>query len=405
MSTLKVDTINTTDGTGNITVSRPLSGSGASLTNLPAANLTGALPAISGAALTNLPAGGDKRNYIIDGSFNHWVIGNVTSFVATAPGNYGHTLWRAERGGATAEANAHKNTTVPTVAQSGYNSGSSMWIDVTTADSGGDAGDKLSLLYNVTGTDYQALHGQQVTFAFWIRSSITGTFYVAFQNSAKDRSLVSPYTISSADTWEYKTITVTLDTSGTWLFTEAGVGLRIIFQMMAGSTHHASAANTWQAGEKTGLSGNGNMFSSNANNIFFAQVGLYLGSTAPTFLGEPITTVRNQVDYYVQRFQYDGAANETIASGYCTDTARSQSIIYFRKEMRALPTGSSSTAGFRFCANACADVATSVSVGAIGRHAAYFQASQSGTSFTAGQGGRLLRDTSDECFLMFDARH
>jgi len=74
VSTLKVDTINTSDGTGNITVSRPLSGSGASLTSLPAGNLTGtvadarisaltaskltgALPAISGASLTNLPAG------------------------------------------------------------------------------------------------------------------------------------------------------------------------------------------------------------------------------------------------------------------------------------------------------------------------------------------------------------
>ena len=55
MSTLKVDTIDTTNSAGNITVSRPLSGSGASLTNLPAANLTGTLPAISGASLTNLP--------------------------------------------------------------------------------------------------------------------------------------------------------------------------------------------------------------------------------------------------------------------------------------------------------------------------------------------------------------
>ena len=47
MSTLKVDTINTSDGTGNITFSRPLSGSGASLTSLPAANLTGSLPALT----------------------------------------------------------------------------------------------------------------------------------------------------------------------------------------------------------------------------------------------------------------------------------------------------------------------------------------------------------------------
>ena len=53
-STIKVDTIDTPDGTGNITVSRPLSGSGASLTSLPAANLTGSLPAISGASLTGV---------------------------------------------------------------------------------------------------------------------------------------------------------------------------------------------------------------------------------------------------------------------------------------------------------------------------------------------------------------
>ena len=57
MSILKVDTIDTTDGSGNITVSRPLSGSGASLTNLPAANLTGTLPAIDGASLTGISTG------------------------------------------------------------------------------------------------------------------------------------------------------------------------------------------------------------------------------------------------------------------------------------------------------------------------------------------------------------
>ena len=43
MSTLRVDTINTRTGTVNITVSRPLSGSGASLTSLPAGNLSGTI--------------------------------------------------------------------------------------------------------------------------------------------------------------------------------------------------------------------------------------------------------------------------------------------------------------------------------------------------------------------------
>ena len=54
MSTIKVNTLTTLDGTGNITLSRPLSGSGASLTSLPAANLTGTLPAIDGSNLTGV---------------------------------------------------------------------------------------------------------------------------------------------------------------------------------------------------------------------------------------------------------------------------------------------------------------------------------------------------------------
>jgi len=47
-STLKVDTITTPDGTGNITVSRPIVAD--------VSNVTGTLPAISGANLTNLNA-------------------------------------------------------------------------------------------------------------------------------------------------------------------------------------------------------------------------------------------------------------------------------------------------------------------------------------------------------------
>ena len=86
MSTLKVDTLDTSNGTGNITLSRPLSGSGASLTSLPAASLTGTiadarfpatLPAASGANLTALNAD------------------NVTGTLAVAKGGTGTTTYTA----------------------------------------------------------------------------------------------------------------------------------------------------------------------------------------------------------------------------------------------------------------------------------------------------------------------
>jgi hypothetical protein len=86
MSTIKVDTITTLDGTGDITVSRPLSGSGASLTNLPAANLTGTLPALSGASLTNLPAANLTGTLpaLSGASLTSLSAGNLTGTVADA---------------------------------------------------------------------------------------------------------------------------------------------------------------------------------------------------------------------------------------------------------------------------------------------------------------------------------
>lgn len=99
-SVLKVSTIDTPDGTGNITVSRPLSGSGASLTSLPAGNLTGSLPAISGASLTNLPAhtgnvafpatqvASADANTLDDYEEGTWTIGQTFSSGSCTVGSY-----------------------------------------------------------------------------------------------------------------------------------------------------------------------------------------------------------------------------------------------------------------------------------------------------------------------------
>ena len=83
-SKIKVDEIETVDGTGNITVNQPLSGSGAGLTSLPAGNLTGTLPAISGASLTGiLPAVGSSGNVLTS---------NGSAWASTAASGGMHTL-------------------------------------------------------------------------------------------------------------------------------------------------------------------------------------------------------------------------------------------------------------------------------------------------------------------------
>ena len=117
-----------------------------------------------------------------------------------------------------------------------------------------------SSAYSVLSTDlfeiYQLIEGlncidlafgtasaSSVTFSFWVRSSLTGTFGGSLANSAGDRAYPFSYTISSANTWEQKSITIAGDTTGTWLTTN-GLGIQVRFGLGSGSTY-TGTANAW----------------------------------------------------------------------------------------------------------------------------------------------------------------
>jgi hypothetical protein len=425
-STIKVTNINTPDGTGNIIVDRPLSGSGASLTNLPAANLTGTLPAISGASLTNLPAanltgtlpaisgasltnlpaGGDKRNFIIDGDFTQWPEGNKTNETTNV---YGPALWRLTHSTSTANMDMTKSTTVPTFAQSSHTSEFSFLVDVgSVADATPSTNDLKLLRYFVTGSDYTYLHSKEVTLAFWVKGSTIGQYGVAFKNSATDRGYITSFNLVAANTWEYKTITITLDTTGTWLFTEADIGLIIEFQFLSGANRLTSSPGSWQAENKFGSSGQVNMMALTTNNIAFSQVGLYIGSTAPTFLGEPISTVQTQVEYYVESFNYDleGSAIVPLGSGVFVSATQLRAHVPFntRKRVPATMTNSSTANQFSIQFGASGSDVSSINgwtqpstVGAV------FMVTH-GPSVSGGEAGNLRCDNSG-AWVLADARH
>jgi hypothetical protein len=72
---------------------------------------------------------------------------------------------------------------------------------------------------NISDLGWGTVNAKTVTLSFWVKSSVTGSMGGAIQNSAQDRSYPFNYTINTANTWEYKTITIAGDTSGTWLVT------------------------------------------------------------------------------------------------------------------------------------------------------------------------------------------
>ena len=83
--------------------------------------------------------------------------------------------------------------------------------------------------YNIADLGFGAAGAQTVTLSFWVRSSLTGTFGGSLTNSGNARSYPFTYTISAANTWEKKTLTVAGDTAGTWNTTNGtGLGVRYV---------------------------------------------------------------------------------------------------------------------------------------------------------------------------------
>jgi hypothetical protein len=89
--------------------------------------------------------------------------------------------------------------------------------------------------FNVDDLEWGTANAKTITLSFWVRSSLTGTFGGALNNAAGTRSYPFSYTISSANTWEQKSVTITGDTTGTWV-TNNGVGVRVCFSLGSGST-------------------------------------------------------------------------------------------------------------------------------------------------------------------------
>lgn len=106
---------------------------------------------------------------------------------------------------------------------------------------------------NIIDLGFGTASAQSVTISFWVKSSLTGSHGAALNNGNEDRSYPFAYTVSSANTWEYKTVTIPGDTSGTWDI-DTTAGMIITFGLGTGTTYQGTA-DAWQAGNKFQPSG------------------------------------------------------------------------------------------------------------------------------------------------------
>jgi hypothetical protein len=141
---------------------------------------------------------------------------------------------------------------------------------------------------NVSDLAWGTASAATITISFWVRSSLTGTFAGVVKNSASSRSYPFTYTISSANTFEQKSVTIAGDTTGTWLTTN-GIGLTVIFSLGTGSTYSGTAG-AWVGSDIWGVTGATNVVGTNGATFYITGVQLEKGSTATSFDYRPYGT-------------------------------------------------------------------------------------------------------------------
>lgn len=122
---------------------------------------------------------------------------------------------------------------------------------------------------------------QTVTVSFWVKASVTGTYPVALTNNDFSRSFVTNYTVSVANTWEYKTVTIAGDTSGTWTV-DTTIGINVMFSLDTGSAYQTTAG-SWQAGNYRGTSSDVHFLANASATWQITGVQLEVGTTATDF--------------------------------------------------------------------------------------------------------------------------
>ena len=197
-----------------------------------------------------------------------------------------------------------QSTTVPTGQGFGY----SLKMDCTTADTSLGADDFLVVqqvteAQNLQYLKYGTSSAESITMSFWVRSNKTGTYSIWLFADDNSKTISAPYTISSADTWEKKTITFAGDTASS-ITNDSGQGIRVYFVLAAGSNWTSgSTPTTWQSDSKSirAPEQTVNLADSTSNEWYVTGIQLEAGQTASEFEFLPFdVNYRRCCRYYKQ---------------------------------------------------------------------------------------------------------
>ncbi len=345
------------------------------------------------------------RNIIINGDMSVSQRGTSTTGLQNSP-EFLIDRWSYRRAGTFTSAtfSMAQSTDVPT----GQGFTKSAKIDCTATES--------SLPADVFSAFNQAIEGQMLQYlkkgtsnaeslalSFWVKSNKTGTYIFNLIDQDNTRSISKSYTISSANTWEKKTIILDADTTGT-LDNDNAASFQLYWYFCAGSNFTSGTlGTTWSSTTDANRAvGQVNLADSTSNEWYVTGIQLETGSQASDFEFLPVDVNLERCFRYYQ-FWVDGDDKE-IGTGHYYSGTSLRWVTSFYKPMRTVPSldHTSGTNYYRFLRAGANDNFNGFTFNDTSTNQNFQLNQSSNVSGTAGHSG-MLRTNNASAYLAFDA--
>ena len=234
-----------------------------------------------------------------------------------------------------------QSTTVPT----GQGFAKSFKLDCTTADASPSAGDTLQFVQYIEGQNLQSLKkgtssAEAVTVSFWVRSNKTGTYTLELYDNDNSRQISKTYTISSADTWEKKTVNFAGDTTGA-LDNDNALSFAVQWWLGAGSNSTSGTlSETWTSVTTANrVSSSQVNIADNTDNEWYItgvqmEIGTFDTNTIPSF---PFESAENNLRRCLRYYELLASGNAKILGFGGTYNANAPAYVAYYHSKRATP--------------------------------------------------------------------
>lgn len=276
------------------------------------------------------------RNRIINGAMEIDQRNAGASVTPTADVTYTLDRWCIRNFGASGRFSVQQTTaSVPL----GFSH--SAFLTVTTADATNTNAYALEQRiegFNTSDLGLGSTNSNSIAISFWVRSSITGTYCVALRNNAATYSYVAEYTISAANTWEKKTITLPTTNLGVWEITNS-IGIILDF-VLGSNTGRETTAGTWQSGNYISTSNQTEWIATSGATFYLTGVQLEFGSAATPFEKKLYGAELQLCQRYLPAFRCSGSGlTEMLAHATAYSTSLVYPTFHFPVPTRAKTTG------------------------------------------------------------------